>query len=111
MARKIDKVAESLGAEIIAELPVVGGGAFGAARLASIIRSLKHRLKPSRGKRPGRPTDRRWNHRGKIPMSASTKKKLGDLAEKLSNRERKISPMQVAAEILEQALMESGKRR
>jgi hypothetical protein len=53
MAKNRDKLAALLGAKVVAELPDVGGGAFGLARLAHILH--KH-LTPSRGERPGRPT-------------------------------------------------------
>jgi hypothetical protein len=34
VAKNIEKIAAGLGAEIIGQIPDVGGGAFGAARLA-----------------------------------------------------------------------------
>ena len=37
MAKNIEKLAEHLGAEVVAELPETGGGAFGAARLAKFV--------------------------------------------------------------------------
>ena len=33
MARKIKKIADALGAVVIAKIPKTGGGAFGAARI------------------------------------------------------------------------------
>lgn len=101
MAKDIDRLAQKLGAEVVAELPDVGGGAFGAARLARILRE---RLEPSRGKRPGRPTNFEWDRRPKVPMSAETEARLAELAAFVSGPERKVSPMQVAAEILEEAV-------
>lgn len=103
MAKNIERLAQKLGAEVVAELPEVGGGAFGAARLAAILR---HRLQPSHGKRPGRPTNLAWNRRPKVPMSAETEARLAELAKLVSGQDRKISPMQVAAELLEEAVAE-----
>src|SRR5688572_12295113 len=101
MAKNIKNLAQLLGAEIVSQVPDVGGGAFGAARLAQIIRS---RLQPSQGQRPGRPTDPAWVHRPKVPMSDATQRKLARLAELASTPERKVTPMQVAAQLLEEAL-------
>jgi hypothetical protein len=101
MAKNREKLAELLGAEIVGEVPDVGGGAFGMARLAHL---LHQRLTPSQGERPGRPTDPRWVLRPKVPMSAATAEKLARLADALSTGERKVSPMQVAAQLLEEVV-------
>lgn len=37
MAKPIDSIIDKLNATIVAEVPDVGGGAFGAARLAGIV--------------------------------------------------------------------------
>ncbi len=94
-----------LGAEIVGEVPDVGGGPFGMARLARIIHQ---RLTPSRGERPGRPTNPDWVTRAKVPMSDATVRRLTELAEEMSTAERKVSPMQVAAQLLEEALCRIG---
>jgi hypothetical protein len=101
MAKNIKKLAKLLGAEIIGQVPDAGGGAFGAARLAYI---MAIRLEPGEGDRPGRPTVSTWTKRPKVPMSEATEKKLVLLAKKASGGKRKISPMQVAAQVLEEAL-------
>lgn len=101
MAKNIEKLAEKLGAEIVAEVPDVGGGAFGAARLANVLRQ---RLEPTQGKRPGRPTNQDWDRRPKVPMSPVTEERLGELAALVSGQDRKVSPMQVAAHLLEEAV-------
>ena len=54
MAKNREKLAVLLGATIVNEVPDVGGGAFGMARLAHL---LHQRLTPSQGERPGRPTN------------------------------------------------------
>jgi len=66
-----------------------------------LSKSLKSRLRPSEGARPGRPSDPTWNHYGKLPMSEETIQLLNDLANQLSADDRKVSPMQVAAHLLE----------
>src|SRR5262245_1366983 len=104
MARNVDTIASRLGAKVVGEVPEVGGGAFGAARLAAIVGQLRSRLVPSRGRRAGRPTDARWVRRPKVPMSEATQRRLARLAEQASTEGRKISPMQLAAQILESAV-------
>ena len=97
-----------LGAEIVGEVPDVGGGPFGMARLAHI---MHQRLTPSQGERPGRPTNPDWASRPKVPMSEATSKKLAAIAAAMSTPQRKISPMQVAAQLLEEAVREYKRQR
>ena len=104
MARNMKQIAQALGAEIVGQVPETGGGAFGAARLAHAVKALIERLQPSRGLRPGRPTSKDWRLRSKVPMSAKTQSKLRRLARQMSTTERKVSPMQVAAHLLEEAV-------
>ena len=102
MAKNIQTIASLMGADIVDRLALSGHGAFGAARLARI---LQQRLEPSIGRRPGRPTNVVWVKRPKIPMSLATADKLSKLAEKLSQKGgRRISPMQLAAQLLEEAV-------
>lgn len=101
MAKNINKIAEALGATVIGEVPETGGGAFGMRRLAAILRT---RLEPGQGRRPGRPGDPVWVIQRKVPMSQATLKRLTQLAEAISTAERKVSPMQVAAQLLEDSL-------
>ena len=54
MAKNRERLAQLLGVEIVGEVPDVGGGAFGMARLAHL---LHQRLTPSQG-------DRLARHRG-----------------------------------------------
>jgi hypothetical protein len=104
MARNIKKIADRLGAEIVAQVPETGGGAFGARRLARIVDQLQTRLRPGQGVRAGRPTVASWDRHPKVPMSRATEQRLIRLAEKASRGKRKVSPMQLAAQILEDAL-------
>jgi hypothetical protein len=104
MAKDIEKIAAGLGANVVVRVPHTGGGAFGAARLARIVADLQARLEPGQGLRPGRPTDASWARHPKVPMSEATRRRLDRLAEQGSTGGRKVSPMQVAARILEEAL-------
>jgi hypothetical protein len=111
MAKNSKTIANRLGAKVIAQVPEAGGGAFGAARLACIIEQLRSRLVPGQGRRTGRPTVANWARHPKVPMSEATKRRLARLAEKASTPERKISPMQLAAQLLEEALAELAEER
>jgi hypothetical protein len=107
MAKNMNTIAKKLGATVKGEVPDTGGGAFGMARLAQILTS---RLQPSQGLRPGRPSDPNWVVQGKVPMTEETKGQLTTLAEKLSNEGRRISPMQVAAQLLEESVSQYAER-
>jgi hypothetical protein len=96
-----NNIAARLGAAHVGSVPDIGGGAFGMAHLAAM---LQERLEPSRGLRPGRPTDVRWILHPKVPMSRETETQLILLAERLSSPERRISPMQLAAQLLEESV-------
>ena len=108
MAKKINQIANQianqLGATVVGRVPETGGGAFGAARLARAVADLRKRLTPGLGARPGRPTNPQWSHHPKVPMSSATQRKLENLARHYSTPQRKLSPMQVAAQLLEEAL-------
>jgi hypothetical protein len=94
-----EKIAERLGATHFAELPDVGGGAFGMAHMAQ---RLKERL-DARGAR-GSGTGVGWIMSSKVPMSAETERLLIALAEKLSTPERRVNPMQLACQLLEESV-------
>lgn len=104
MGKHVQKIADALGATVVGQVPETGGGAFGMARLAAV---LKARLEPGQGRRPGRPSDPSWRLQRKVPMSEETLKQLTELANAMSTEERKISPMQVAAQLLEDSLRHS----
>jgi hypothetical protein len=104
MVENIEKIAAGLGAKIVGKVPDTGGGAFGAARLAKIVEAMQARLVPGQGRRPGRPTDASWVRHPKVLMSDATRQRLTLLAEQSSTGGRKVSPMQIAAQILEDAL-------
>lgn len=104
MARNVRTIAAKLGAVVTGTVPETGGGAFGAARLAQAVATLQSRLTPGRGIRPGRPTVPGWSRSPKVPMSEATMQKLSRLSKQASAAGRKISPMQVAAQLLEEAV-------
>ncbi len=104
MAKNIESIADRLGAKMSGQVEETGGGAFGAARIARIVESMQARLVPAQGRRPGRPTDASWVRHPKVPMSEATRQRLTRLAEQSSGGGRKVSPMQIAAQILEEAL-------
>ena len=100
MAKNVETLAKKLGATVMGTVPDYSAGAFGMAKLAE---TLQERLEPSVGKRPGRPSNPAWSKRPKVPMAPETEQRLKELAGLLSAGERQVSPMQVAALILEQA--------
>jgi hypothetical protein len=105
MAKSIKKLARALGATLVGQVPDTGVGAFGAARLSHIVADLQRRLEPGQGRRPGRPTVASWAYHPKVPMSAHTRRKLERLARRASGEGRKVSPMQLAARLLEEAVI------
>ncbi len=104
MAKNISTIAQKLGAKVVADVPDAGGGAFGAARLAAAVAALQARLRPGEGKRPGRPSVAAWVTTPKVPMSEDTEAKLVRLAARASATGRRVSPMQLAAQLLEEAV-------
>lgn len=102
MAKNIKRIASKMGARLVERLPDVGGGAFGAMRMA---RLLQERLQPGQGERPGRPSVAAWTNRPKVPMSDATVRRLNELAEEFSREQKHpVTPMQVAAQLLEAAV-------
>jgi len=100
MAKNIETLAKKLGATVAGTVPEYSAGAFGIAALAE---TLRNRLEPSIGKRPGRPSNAAWSSRPKVPMAPETEARLKELSQLLSQGDRRVSPMQVAALILEEA--------
>ena len=100
MSKNVALLAKKLGAKVVGRVPEYSAGAFGVAVLAKV---LKDRLQPSKGKRPGRPSNPRWIKRPKVPMAPETEDRLKELARMLSDEDRQVTPMQVAAQILEDA--------
>jgi len=85
MPKDIDSIAKKLGAKIVGTVPEYSAGAFGAATSA---KTLRDHLEPGRGKRLGRPSNRRWTKRSKVPMAVETETRLKRLAKMLSDDDR-----------------------
>jgi hypothetical protein len=82
---RVSEFVSKLGAVVVGQLPDVGGGAFGAARLAHIVAA-------------------RQSGTVAVPVTGVTIDKLIRLAEKASTAERKVDPVEVAARLLEGAV-------
>jgi hypothetical protein len=104
MSEEMDRIQKIMNPDFSTLFPHVGGGAFGASRIASIITQLQSRLVPNQDLRLERPSELNWVESPKIPMSKQTIAKLKLLAVQASHGERIISPMQIAAQILEDSL-------
>ena len=68
---------------------------------------LRARLAPGQGERPGRPSDPSWTLQRKVSMSRVTLEALEQLAEVMSTEDRRVSPMQVAALLVEDAAQDA----
>jgi hypothetical protein len=68
------------------------------------VAKLQVRLVPGQGKGAGRPSDVSWVRHPKVPMSEEIRRRLSLPADRASAHGRKVSPMQLAAQILEEAL-------
>lgn len=67
---------------------------------------LEERQEPSRGKRPGWPTGRRWTYRHRhIPMTEESLHKLDALVERVNQHtEKRMNQTEEVAVLLEQAV-------
>jgi len=81
----------------LSQLPLIEPG------FDQLADTLRIKLEPGQGRRPGRPGNREWIIQRKVSMSAETFRALENLAELASNDKRKVTPMQVAALLLEEA--------
>jgi len=64
---------------------------------------LRQRLEPGRGERRGRPSDPTWTVQRKLSMNEQTLEILVLAADAVSTDERRVSPMQIAALLVEDA--------
>lgn len=71
--------------------------------LIELGQRLRSRLSPGKGERPGRPSDPTWTIQRKVSMSIGTLSTLERVAAALSTEDRRVSPMQVAALLVEDA--------
>jgi hypothetical protein len=95
-----DRIAKDLGAERRGKVSA-SAGYFGALQLAGEV-AARFRT-PENG---GRPTDPSWNERRLVPLSETTLRGLEQLA-----TEAHASPMQVAAILLERAVLAAAATR
>ncbi len=80
-----------MGAKIVGRVPDVGGGAFGAAHLAHIY---QQRMAEVRAEELARG----------LAIRAETMHKLAEMAKKASTPERPVTPMEMAIQIVEEAV-------
>lgn len=85
MAENVSAIAAKLGAVVVGQVPDAGGGAFGAAKVAHDVARLRAQPQPVR-------------------IAPSTLAKLTRLAERESTPERKVDPLDIAAQLLEVAV-------
>ena len=76
---------------------------FGTDQLETLGERLRRRLEPGRGERPGRPSDPTWTVQRKLSMKEETLAMLERAADAMSNDKRRVSPMQIAALLIEDA--------
>ena len=99
------KIAKALGAEHRGKVAAKSGH-FGAMQLVAEIQSRFQ--VPQRG---GRPTDPQWTERRLVPLAPETLTRLSQIAKKLHDEQGiAISPLQLAALLLEHAAVEVDER-
>jgi hypothetical protein len=96
--RSIEEVQRALGADAPRPMRAASHGPFGALQLAA---ELRERLQPGAGARPGRPTDPDWAVRRLVGFRPETWRRLAEIAAEVSTPERRVSPGQVAALLIE----------
>jgi hypothetical protein len=94
----VDDMRRALGADEPRPVHTAAHGPFGALQLAA---ELAERLQPGRGARPGRPTDPEWAVRRLVGFRRETWQRLGQIAADASTPQRRVSPAQVAAMLIE----------
>jgi len=96
--RTTDEIRRALGADIPLPVRAEPHGPFGVLGLAAELRA---RLQPGDGARPGRPTDPGWRVRRLVGFRPETWQRLGEIASAISTPDRRVSPAQVAAMLIE----------
>ena len=103
MKQNDKRVEKALGAKRIVPVPNLPSG--GPLDLLELRAHVASRLRSS----GGRPTDPDWKLQRLVPFRKDRWRQLEDLATRLSNDERKVSPAQVAAMLIEHALQDVRK--
>ena len=96
--KKLDKIAEAIGASRVIHLTSKTLG--GPLDWLQLAQKLQTRL-ISRG---GRPSDPHWNTKRLVPFRSKTWKRLAREAEAISAEGRKVGPAQLAAIVIEECL-------
>ncbi len=96
------EIGEALGASHIIERPA---GRQPSLDFLTLMKSLHSQLLPGQGRRPGRPTNPAWEFKRQVPFARETWSLLQRYADALSTPERRVSPAQLAASILEQVVV------
>lgn len=94
----LDRIAEALGADRVGPVHASGGW-FGASQLAAEVQARFHT--PPGG---GRATSPAWTERRLLPLAPATLRRLEHLSEALGVQGVQVTPLQVAALLLEQAV-------
>ena len=76
---------------------------FGTDQVRELGKRIRERLEPGKGERPGRPSDPSWTIQRKLSMNDETLRTLELIANSVSTDSRRVSPMQVAALLIEDA--------
>jgi hypothetical protein len=98
MAEEMEDIAKLLGAQIVGEVPDVGGGALGAAHLAKFYAA---RMLQVRQPQPGPDAEGRKDRHLELCLSAVTVQSLADLAHLLGLVDQSTDPVSSAAVLLE----------
>ena len=101
----VSRVAQSLGASRAIGLPGLPSG--GPLDLLRLRANMARRLRST----GGRPTDPDWKVQRLVPFGEARWRQLEKLAAQLSSAERKISPGQLAAILIERALDTIGEAK
>jgi hypothetical protein len=96
-----EKIARELGAERRGAVRAAGG-VFGAAQLAAEIQA---RFRAPAG--GGRSTDPSWSEKCLVSLTPETLQRLSRLSEAMNERGVTVSPLQLAALLLERAVVEA----
>ena len=92
------RVGQMLGATRVVSVPGLPSG--GPIDLLHLRADVARRLKST----GGRPTDPAWNVQRLVPFRDDRWRQLEELADRISTEERRVSPAQLAAILIERAL-------
>lgn len=97
------RLAKALGAKRV--IPIADLPSGGPLDLLALRAQVASRIRST----GGRPTDPAWNMQRLVPFRKERWRQLVDLATRLSSDQRKVSPAQVAAMLIERALQQVHK--